>query len=82
MGLLLGQGDMLRLTSSLDGVSEIQNLDNQHLEYEQFFDSVVDSNDQISTSDAENSKKELLQVMTEHKSLIKKVIPSFSYLQF
>ena len=78
VGLLLGQGDMLRLTSSLDGVSEIQNLDNQHLEYEQFFDSVVDSNDQISTSDAENSKKELLQVMTEHKSLIKKVIILFS----
>ena len=65
--LFLGQGDMQRLTSSLDGVQETR-LDNQHLEYEQFFHYVVDSSkDQISAS------KDMHQVMTEHKSLIQKV---------
>ncbi len=69
--LILGQSDVSRLTSSLAGMHE-QTLDNQHLEYEQFF--VMDSNDQISS----DNMSELLAVMTEHKSLIQKVNKSLS----
>ena len=75
--LLLGQGDMLRLTSSLDGLHETQRLDNQHLEYEQFFDHTVDTKDQISSnkdnSTTKQPQRDMLQVMSEHKSLIHKV---------
>ena len=74
--LLLGQGDMLRLTSSLDGLHETQRLDNQHLEYEQFFDHNVDIKDQISSNNDDSTKqpqRDMLQVMSEHKSLIHKV---------
>ena len=74
--LLLGQGDMLRLTSSLDGLHETQRLDNQHLEYEQFFDHNLDTKDQISSNNDNSTKqpqRDMLQVMSEHKSLIHKV---------
>jgi len=74
--LLLGQGDMLRLTSSLDGLHETQRLDNQHLEYEQFFDHNVDIKDQISSNNDKSTKqpqRDMLQVMSEHKSLIHKI---------
>jgi len=74
--LLLGQGDMLRLTSSLDGLHETQRLDNQHLEYEQFFDHNVDIKDQISSNNDNSTKqpqRDMLQVMSEHKSLIHKI---------
>ena len=64
--LLLGKSDVLRLTASLAGMSGL--LDNQHLEYEQFFD--MDSKYQISS---DHTRRELVGVMTEHKSLIRKV---------
>jgi hypothetical protein len=66
---------MLRLTSSLDGLHETQRLDNQHLEYEQFFDHNLDTKDQISSNNDNSTKqpqRDMLQVMSEHKSLIHK----------
>ena len=45
-------------------------LDKQHLEYEQFFVVMADTNkDQISS----DHSSELLRVMAEHKSLLQKV---------
>ena len=63
--LILGQGDVLRITSSLAGMDHT--LDNQHLVYEQFFTMV--NRDQVSAED-----QRLLQVMAAHKSLLQKVI--------
>ena len=74
---------MLRLTSSLDGLHETQRLDNQHLEYEQFFDHNVDTKDQISSNNDNSTKqpqRDMLQVMSEHKSLIHKVNNNFLIL--
>ena len=48
----------------------MDNLDNQHLEYEQFFTVMAENKDQISDSD---HSSELLRVMAEHKSLLQKV---------
>ena len=73
-GMILGPSDVLRITSSLAGMGN-DSLDNQHLEYEQFFvmqtsDERDDNNkDQISS---DHSTK-LLRVMAEHKSLLQKV---------
>ena len=72
--MILGPSDVLRITSSLAGMGN-DSLDNQHLEYEQFFvmqtsDERDDNNkDQISS---DHSTK-LLRVMAEHKSLLQKV---------
>lgn len=70
--LILGQSDVYRLTSTLAGMDE-EVLDHKHLEYEQFFvmdDTVCGgSQDQIST----DKMRQLLAVMTEHKSLVQKV---------
>ena len=65
VNLILGQADVLRLTSSLAGMDHT--LDNQHLAYEQFFTMV--NRDQVSSED-----QKLFQVMAEHKSLLQKVI--------
>ena len=59
-----GQGDVLRLTSSLAGMDET--LDNQHLAYEQFFTMV--NRDQVSSQD-----QKLFKVMDAHKTLLQKV---------
>ena len=63
VNLIMGQGDVLRLTSSLAGMDHT--LDNQHLVYEQFF----------TNPKAEDQK--LFQVMAAHKSLLQKVINLF-----
>jgi len=74
LGMILGPSDVLRITSSLAGMGN-DSLDNQHLEYEQFFvmqtsDERDDNNkDQISS---DHSTK-LLRVMAEHKSLLQKI---------
>ena len=48
-------------------------LDNQHLEYSQFFeDHISAENQQKLIEEAENTK-EILRVMAEHKGLIQKV---------
>ena len=70
-GMILGPSDVLRITSSLAGMGN-DSLDNQHLEYEQFFVMQAadeDNKDQISS---DHSTK-LLRVMAEHKSLLQKV---------
>ena len=69
--MILGPSDVLRITSSLAGMGN-DSLDNQHLEYEQFFVMQAadeDNKDQISS---DHSTK-LLRVMAEHKSLLQKV---------
>jgi len=71
LGMILGPSDVLRITSSLAGMGN-DSLDNQHLEYEQFFVMQAadeDNKDQISS---DHSTK-LLRVMAEHKSLLQKI---------
>ena len=75
-GMILGPSDVLRITSSLAGMAN-DTLDNQHLEYEQFFDHNVDTKYQISSNNDNSTKqpqRDMLQVMSEHKSLIQNVV--------
>ncbi len=73
----MGKGDVLRLTASL---ADVHDLDNQHLEYEQFFtqrDEAVEAEDKVtaaaSSSNNTGGSKDLVRVMDSHKSLLQKV---------
>ena len=71
--MILGPSDVLRITSSLAGMGN-DSLDNQHLEYEQFFvmQAAADEGDNKDQISSDHSTK-LLRVMAEHKSLLQKV---------
>jgi hypothetical protein len=73
--LILGQSDITRLKAYLAGMQATETLDNQHLEYEQFFEMANnDENEQQGDQVADHTRDELLRVMAEHKSLLQKVL--------
>jgi len=68
--LILGPADVLRVTSSLAGM---HNLDKEHLEYEQFFNEQDEKFRHSNDFEGESEQKKARLLMAQHKSLIQKV---------